>query len=117
MTTETKQREKGRIMSGHDFVNQLLRSKTAAGAEEQAADLSGQCDMYLDAALEGISGLRAALGVLSSDGNDDDTIDPDIEELLDSAVDALAALRDAVDEELVDRGLEPTTADLPDEEE
>jgi hypothetical protein len=51
-----------------DFVNDLIRSRSPRAAEQQqagAGNVSELADGYLDAAIEGLAGLRAALGVLS----------------------------------------------------
>ena len=107
------------MATGTDFVNDLNRSRSpraAEAADQQqagAGDVSELADGYLDAAIEGLAGLRAALGVLSPEGGNDDDVSADVEEAFDAAAECLAVLRDEVDDLLMAHDLPPTSADLP----
>lgn len=104
---------------GSRFVDDVLRSRSPRAQQrrreqreqsEVEPEVVGQVDGFLDDVMEGLAGLRAALGVLSDDGGDDETAPDGVEEALDMATDALAGLRDEVDELLIEHGLEPTSA-------
>ena len=94
--------------TGNDFVNELFRSRTAAGAQGQ--DVTDMADAYLDSLTTGLAGLRAIVGVLSPEGGDDETAPQEVEDALDAAIEAIAALRDEVDDLLVEHDMEPTSA-------
>ena len=99
-----------------EFVNNLLRSKTARGSAQRQEDnaITDAADKGLDMAVEGLSALHAAIDELTNElGTEPDEKTPlDVESAFGAAVDALMVLRDAVDEELIDAGLDPTTADV-----
>lgn len=101
-------------MPKNDFVNELLRSRSPRAQEEerqeQGGDITQMADGFFDEMTHGIAGLRAILGVLSPEGGDDETAPPEVEDTLDAALEALAALRDDVDELLIAHGEDPTTA-------
>ena len=103
-------------MSADSFMNQLIRSKTAAGNARRQEDnaLTDAADRGLDMAMEGLASMHAAIDELTNElGTESDETTPmDVESAFHAAVDAVIALRDAVDEELIDAGLDPTTADV-----
>ena len=104
-----------------EFVNDLIRSRTARGSAERREDtaLTDAADRGLDMAMEGLAFMHAAIDELTNEtGEEPDEKAPmDVESAFHSAVDAVIALRDAVDEALVDAGLPPTTADVVAEDE
>jgi hypothetical protein len=99
-----------------DFVNDLIRSRTARGSAQRQEDnaLTDAADRGLDMAVEGLASMHAAIDELTNElGTEVDEKAPmDVESAFHAAVDAVIALRDAVDEELVDAGLPPTTAEM-----
>jgi gamma-glutamyl:cysteine ligase YbdK (ATP-grasp superfamily) len=104
---------------GSRFVDDVLRKKSPRAQQQRQEqrdqtevepEVSEQVDGFLDDAMEGLAGLRAALGVLSDDGGDDETAPDGVEEALDVAAEALSVLREEIDQLLEDHGLEPTSA-------
>ena len=94
--------------TGNDFVNDLFRSRTAGASK--GGDLNELVDGYLDALAHGLAGIRAAIGVLSPEGGDDESVPEEVEDTLDAAVTAIAALRDEVDDLLIEHDMKPTSA-------